>query len=1148
MPSLSASAPLTEGYRMAALRRSQLLDTLPEPAFDRLTTLARRLVKAPISLVSLVDHDRQFFKSLQGLAEPLASERQTPLSHSFCKHVVSTDAPFVVRDARDHQVVRRNPAIDDFGVIAYLGVPVHSPDGYPLGSLCVFDTELRAWTDDDLKALLELAAMAESELALRAAVSAHARTEAQYRALFEASPDAVLVLEPLTETVLDANGPASALYGQPRAVLVGGTLKGAASSPALGTATVTQLLAEGGPAKFESVHRRADGTAFDVAISASVVPLGDRSVVISVNRDVTEQNQADAVLRTSARQAAFREALSTALRSVTDPTEVQAVTARVLGEHLGASRVFYADADPDGDRVHVARDYCDDVPSVAGTHSLSAFGSRVVDEARAGRTLADEDTDADDRFTADERAAYDALGVRSHLVVPVMRAGRLVGLLGAHQSEPRMWTAEEVALAEETAERAWAVSEAARAAEALRESEERFRLLADTATDVILTIDTSSTIRYANRAVEAVFGYAPAELVGTPLAALMPAGLRPGHHAGIDRYVRTGERTVPWGQVETQGLRKDGTEIQIAISFGEYTVGGKRLFTGIIRDTTVQKATQDALTRSEGQFRQIETLSHAVLSSLSQLICVLGPDGVIVTTNASWKRAGAARGANGLAGLDAGTDYLDVCRRAAASGDDLALAALAGITAVLAGERDDFSMEYPCHGPSDRAWYTLCVTQLGGGLGAVLSHQSITELRRSQESLAQNQTRLKAIFEGSLDAVLLADDTGQYVDANPAAAELLGYSREELLRLSVPDILPAGARPGFDERWVVLRARGAASGEFALYRKDGTAVEVEQRATFDVLPGLHLTIIRDITERKAAEAAVAVASRQTAEILESIDDGFFALDADWRFTYVNARTAHHWQREPADLIGQEYWAVFPATVGSTFESHYRRAAETGQPEEFDAYYPPLQVHRAVRVFPFDGGLSVYFRDVTEEKRAEAALRESEERLRLVSQATKDTVWDWDVRTESITMNAAFADVFGWQEPEGGGFTIDWMLERIHPGDRKRVAESLHGIAWGDEQGWEAEYRFERADGTWADVVNRSHIVRSADGRAVRIVGAVVDLTARKATERALVEAKEAAEEAREAAEEVARAKSSLLMNMSHEIRTPLTAVIGYAEL
>ncbi len=173
--------------------------------------------------------------------------------------------------------------------------------------------------------------------------------------------------------------------------------------------------------------------------------------------------------------------------------------------------------------------------------------------------------------------------------------------------------------------------------------------------------------------------------------------------------------------------------------------------------------------------RESEALSDAVLSSLSALIAVIDADGVIVKTNAAWKSAGATRGTNGLAGLDVGTNYFDVCRRAVARGDDSALATLAGVTAVLSGERDCFEQEYPCHGPAGRAWYSLCATPLGGGLGAVLSHQSVTELRGSQESLSQNETRMKAIFEGSLDAILLADDDGRFVGANSAAAALLGY-------------------------------------------------------------------------------------------------------------------------------------------------------------------------------------------------------------------------------------------------------------------------------------------------------------------------------------------------------------------------------------
>src|SRR3712207_8572091 len=97
---------LREPRRLAARRRTGLLDSAPEASFDRLTRLAARMLGAPVSLVSLVDRDRQFFKSSVGLPDPWASRRETPLTHSFCQHAVATREPLVIEDARDHPLVR----------------------------------------------------------------------------------------------------------------------------------------------------------------------------------------------------------------------------------------------------------------------------------------------------------------------------------------------------------------------------------------------------------------------------------------------------------------------------------------------------------------------------------------------------------------------------------------------------------------------------------------------------------------------------------------------------------------------------------------------------------------------------------------------------------------------------------------------------------------------------------------------------------------------------------------------------------------------------------------------------------------------------------------------------------------------------------
>jgi len=144
-----------------------LLDTEPEAAFDRLTALAVRHLRVPVSLVSILDSHRQFFKSQCGLPEPVASARETPLSYSFCKHVATFAVPLLVEDARVHPLVRENPAVTELGVAAYLGVPLFDEAGHVYGALCAIDVQPRRWTNEDLEFLEILAAQVMSEILLR---------------------------------------------------------------------------------------------------------------------------------------------------------------------------------------------------------------------------------------------------------------------------------------------------------------------------------------------------------------------------------------------------------------------------------------------------------------------------------------------------------------------------------------------------------------------------------------------------------------------------------------------------------------------------------------------------------------------------------------------------------------------------------------------------------------------------------------------------------------------------------------------------------------------------------------------------------------------------------------------------------------------
>jgi PAS domain S-box-containing protein len=164
--------PVRDPERLAALARTALLDSPPEESFDRLARLASRLLGARIALVSLVAEDRQFFTSCFGLAEPWATRRELPLSHSFCRHALDSAEPLILDDAREHPLFRDNPAITALGVIAYAGIPLVTADGHALGSFCVLDTRPRHWTAEQIEVLTELAASAMTEIRLREGIRA----------------------------------------------------------------------------------------------------------------------------------------------------------------------------------------------------------------------------------------------------------------------------------------------------------------------------------------------------------------------------------------------------------------------------------------------------------------------------------------------------------------------------------------------------------------------------------------------------------------------------------------------------------------------------------------------------------------------------------------------------------------------------------------------------------------------------------------------------------------------------------------------------------------------------------------------------------------------------------------------------------------
>jgi len=419
------------------------------------------------------------------------------------------------------------------------------------------------------------------------------------------------------------------------------------------------------------------------------------------------------------------------------------------------------------------------------------------------------------------------------------------------------------------------------------------------------------------------------------------------------------------------------------------------------------------------------------------------------------------------------------------------------------------SDEPPAPNPSDDPQLQKLVGQLNqaeAALQAYLAAQGTGASGLLRQAQAVHDRRLANILQNVRDSVIVTSLAGIITYWNEGASALFGYTEAEALGQSIELIYPDTARV----HNILQQARAGAEfrAELKYLHRDGVPRWVDLRVTpmrdaNNQIEGM-IGVSKDITESKQAELALQESEARFAAIFQ-VSPAAISLTSvvGGRFIDVNEAFERVMGYSRAEVIGQTAEALGLWPVGEKRGEVLKLLHERRTIHELALTFRHKNGHlietlTSLEIIPLLGeeyivGIS---QDLTQIKQAQSAIRESEERFQLVAQASNDAVWDWDLVADVVWWNDSFFRLFGYDRAEISTTTESW-IEYIHPQERDEVVNNITAAVQANAETWSAEYRFKRKDGSYADIFDRGYVVRNSQGKAIRMLGSMVDISQRK---------------------------------------------------
>jgi len=557
------------------------------------------------------------------------------------------------------------------------------------------------------------------------------------------------------------------------------------------------------------------------------------------------------------------------------------------------------------------------------------------------------------------------------------------------------------------------------------------RAIVESSEDAIYAKDLNNIVTSWNQGAEKIFGYAASEMIGTSILRLIPAE-RQDEEQQIQEKIKVGEQVA---HIDTLRQTKDGRLIDVSITASAIKDASGRVVgvSKAARDISERKRAAKALLESKRFLR-------STLDALSSHIAILDEHGTIVEVNAAWDRY--ARENRYIGNHGRGDNYLSVCHSAAGHFCEEASAVFNGITAVMAGQRDEFHLEYPCHSPLERRWFIVRATRFAGDgpVRVVVAHENITERKLAEAALQLSEKKFRDLLENMQLGVVAHEPDTTIQFSNPMAAQLLGLTPDQMRGKMAIDpawrFIQEDGTPLALEQYPVNQALPAAMmqspnlilGICRPDRKNPIWVQCNTHPILDHAGKVQQIVVTffDITARKLAEQEVLWKTALLEAQLESSIDGILVVGTQGEQMLQNRRMVEIWKMpapivaakdESAQLAFVTHHTKNPKAFIERVTYLYAHPDEAGHDEIemtdgtiLDRYSSPI-CDRGGKHY----GRIWSFRDITESRKMENAFRQAQ-KMESIGQLAGGIAHDFNNILGAIVGNLYLAKMDAADQP------------------------------------------------------------------------------------------------------------------------------------